>query len=200
LIVEGPTENEAIPKIAEAMGVNFDQFGIRVFPLRGAGEVAPKRIEKLLEYLVADVTTPYIILDNDQNVEQNLKRLEAANWIPHNQYRIWKKEFEEDNFSDEEVLQQVIQQAKERDFDLKISPEMIEQERQAKQREGKPILYLTKILEKLTNAFGYKIDKPELGKALGKILAERIKNQKEYAPTTEIEKEILKIFELVRRF
>ena len=156
--------------------------------------------EKLLEYLVADVTTPYIILDNDQNVERNLKRLEAANWIPHNQYRIWKKEFEEDNFSDEEVLQQVIQQAKQKGFDLPISPEMIEQERQAKQRDGKPILPLTKILGKLTKPFGYKIDKPELGKALGKILSERITNQKDYTPTTEIEREILKIVELARRF
>ena len=190
LIVEGPTEYEAIPKIAEAMGINFDQLGIRILPLKGAGETAKRRIEKLLEYLAFPATIPYIIIDNHPNVERNLKRLEEAKLIPPNHYRIWKKEFEEDNFSDEEVLQQIVQQAKKRGFDLKISTETIEKERQAKRKEGKPIPHLTKILKKITKSFGYEIDKPELGKALAKIVADRIEK---HTPPTEIEEEILKI-------
>lgn len=195
LIVEGPTEYEAIPIIAQAMGINFDQLGIRMLPLGGAGETAKKRSKKLLEYLNLTDTQPYIILDNDQNVEGHLKTLEKAKLIPPNNYRIWEREFEEDNFSDEEVLQQVIQQAKERSSNLEISTEMIEKERQAKQKEGKQS-YLTTILEKI--AHPYEIDKPELGKALAKIVADRIEKQEKYTPTTEIEKEILKIVKLAR--
>lgn len=197
LIVEGQTEYEAIPKIAEAMGINFDQLGIRVLPLKGAGETAKKRIEKLLEYLAFPATIPYVIIDNHPNVERNLKRLEEAGLIPPNHYRIWKKEFEEDNFSDEEILRQIVQQAKNRGFDLKISAEMIERERQVKRREGKSIPHLTKILEKITSSCGYEIDKPELGRALAKIVTDRIKKQEKYTPTTEIEEEIVKIVKLV---
>jgi len=196
LIVEGPTEQEAIPIIAQAMGINFEHLGIRIPPPKGVGEIAKKRIEKLLEYLTYTVTTPYIILDNHPNVERDLKILEATKLIPSGHYRIWNKEFEEDNFSDEEVIQQVLQQAKERGFDLKISKEMIEKERQAKLRRGKPVPFLTKILEKITHSFDYEINKPELGKALAKIVVDRIEKQEEYTPSTEIEKEIEKIARL----
>lgn len=200
LIVEGPTEQEAIPRIAQAMGFDFENLGIRTFPLKGAGEIVPKRSEKLLEYLaIATITTPYIILDNHHEVEKTLKRLKGLGLnITEDNYHIWNKEFEEDNFSDDEVLQQVIQQAEKRGFDLKISVEMIEEERQAKRKEGKAVPHLTKILKKITHKFGYKINKPELGKALAKIVKDRIKKQDVYTPSTEIEKEIIKVVKLVR--
>lgn len=198
LIVEGETEYEAVRRIAQAMGFDLDQLGIRILHLKGAGEIAKKRIEKLLEYLaLAPATTiPYIILDNHPNVKKTLETLKALELIRPDHYRIWKKEFEEDNFSDEEVLQQVVHQAKERGFVLKISAEMIEKERQAKRKEGKPVPHLTKILQKIMYSFDYEIDKPELGKALAKIVADRIEKQEKYTSTTEIEKEILKIVKL----
>jgi len=194
LIVEGPTEYEAIPRIAQAMEIDLDQLGIRILPLKGAGEIAKKRIEKLLEYLAPSATIPYIILDNHPNVERTLETLKTLKLIHPNHYRVWKKEFEEDNFSDKEVLQEIVKQARKRGFDLKISIKRIEEERQAKRRERKPIPHLTQILGKITH--NYKIDKPELGKALAKIVADRIKKQKKYTPTTEIEKEILKIIKI----
>ncbi|KPV62276.1 MAG: hypothetical protein AOA66_1390 [Candidatus Bathyarchaeota archaeon BA2] len=193
LIAEGPTEYEAIPRIAQAMEFDLDQLGIRILSLKGAGEIARKRVEKLLEYLASSVTIPYIILDNHPNVERELKALESLKLIRPNHHRVWKKEFEEDNFSDEEVVQEIVKQARKRGFDLKISIKMIEEERQACRREEKPIPHLTQILEKITQSYSYKIDKPELGKALAKIVTDRIKKQKKYTPTTEIEKEILKI-------
>lgn len=196
LIVEGPTEYEAIPRIAQAMGFDLDQLGIRILPLKGAGEIARKRSEKLLEYLAPSATIPYIILDNHPNVKRTLETLKSLKLIRPNHYRVWKKEFEEDNLSDEEVVQEIVKQAREQGFDLKISIKMVEEERQAKRREGKPIPHLTQILEKITDSFKYEIDKPELGKALAQIIADRIKKQEKYTTTTEIEKEILKIIKI----
>lgn len=200
LIVEGPTEYEAVPRIAQAMGFGLGLLRIRILPLGGAGEIVRKRSEKLLEYLALapSATIPYIILDNHPNVKKTLETLKTLKLIRPEHYRVWEREFEEDNFSDEEVLQQVVQQAKKRDFDLKISTEMIEKERQDKRKRGKLVPHLTKILQKIAHSFGYEIDKPELGKALAKIVANRIEKQERYTPSTEIEKEILKIVKLAR--
>ena len=133
-----------------------------------------------------------------KTLKKTLETLKTLKLIRPEHYRVWEREFEEDNFSDEEVLQQVVQQAKKRDFDLKISTEMIEKERQDKRKRGKLVPHLTKILQKITHSFGYEIDKPELGKALAKIVANRIEKQERYTPSTEIEKEILKIVKLAR--
>jgi len=201
LIVEGPTEHESIPKIAQAMEINLDQLGIKIMHLGGVGESARKRMEKLLEYLALapSSTVPYIILDNHPNVRKTLRAFNKLKLIHSNHYRIWKTEFEEDNFSDEEVVREVIRQARKRGFDLGISIEMIEEERLIKKREGEPVPFLTKILQKITHDLDYKIDKRELGKALAKRIVDRIKKQEKYTPTTEIEKEILKIAKLAVR-
>jgi hypothetical protein len=158
-------------------------------------------MEKLLEYLALapSSTVPYIILDNHPNVRKTLRTFNKLKLIRSNHYRIWKAEFEEDNFSEEEVVREVIRQARKRGFDLLISTEMIEEERRIKKREGKPVPFLTWILQKITHNFGYKIDKRELGKALAKRIADRMKKQEKYVPTTEIEKEILKIAKLAMR-
>ena len=200
LILEGPTENEAVPPILQAMNLDFKKLGIRILPLGGVGEASPERCEKLLEYLALSPTfvIPYLILDNDQDVKKILERYRTKLIHPNN-YRIWNTEFEQDNFSEEEIIEAVKKQAEKRGFkNLQLSVELIEEERQAKRSAGKDVQYITKILQKLLHP--YEIDKPELGKDLGEMVAERIKNQskeqKAYIPSTEIEKEIIKIVQL----
>ena len=198
LILEGPTENEAVPSIIGAMGYDFDGLGIRIMPLGGVGEATPERCEKLLEYLALSpsLAVPYVILDNDQDVKKTLEKYKSKLVNPHN-YRIWDTEFEQDNFTEDEIIAGVRMQAQKRGFNIEISKALIEAERQSKRDLGKPIPYITKLLEKLTQP--YKIVKPELGKDLGEMVAQRIRKQKEegnYEPITEIEKEIVKIVKL----
>jgi hypothetical protein len=199
LILEGPTENEAVPLIIRAMGYDFDRIGIRIMPLGGVGEASPERCEKLLEYLALSqsLAVPNIILDNDQNVKKTLDRYKSKLVHPDN-YRIWNAEFEQDNFTEDELILGVKKQAQRRGFDnLQISKELIEKERQSKRDEGKAVPFITKLLEKIIRP--YKIDKPELDRDLGEMTAERIKKQidaSSYEPKTEIEKEIIKIMKL----
>lgn len=181
------------------MGYDFDKLGIRIMPLGGVGEASPERCEKLLEYLALSpsLAVPYVILDNDQDVKKTLEKYKSKLVHPNN-YRIWNTEFEQENFTEEEILTGIKKQAEKRGFtNLQISPELIEAERQSKRESGKTVPYITKILEKL--ALHYKIDKPELGKDLGEMVAQRIKKQideRNYVPITEIEKEIIKIVRL----
>ena len=199
LILEGPTENEAVPIIARAMQIDFEKLGIRIMPLGGVGEASPERCQKLLEYLAlsSSFPVPYIILDNDEQVREILKKYKSKLVNPNN-YRIWDAEFEQDNFTEDEIIVAVKKQAEKRGFnDIQISVELIEKERQAKKDEGKAVPYLTKILGKILHP--YEIDKPELGRDLGEMVAARISKQLEeqkYVPLTEIEQEIIKIVKL----
>src|SRR5207247_1671790 len=93
LVIEGDTEESALPILAEGIGLDFSRSGIKLVNIRGAGKAT--RIEELLRYLKDSDTTPFVMLDNIPAV-----RATAEDWIreglvkPANLF-IWEKEFED---------------------------------------------------------------------------------------------------------
>lgn len=119
LVVEGPSEEAVIPRIAtEALGHNLSPLGIEVRVLGGVGEyTGKKRYEKLgaLEKFIDEYhfrqTPIVVILDREGRVELVTKNLLEARsklypqrMLTKPEYlRIWNRSIEFDNFTHSEI-------------------------------------------------------------------------------------------------
>jgi hypothetical protein len=149
LIVEGKTEKDAIPLISKTIfGRSLEQMGIRLFSLNGVDEISPNRSEKLLELLTSSqaYAKPYIILDNHGNARDVLKNYAAHNLIHPEHYRVWGSDFETDNFTTEEVFEEVCKQAKNQNKTLNVTLEKI-REIQNRIPKDAPEVYHTYIIQ-----------------------------------------------------
>ncbi|MGA7617106.1 MAG: hypothetical protein WBX15_18215 [Thermoanaerobaculia bacterium] len=119
LVVEGPGEESAIPRIArDALGHSFPTLGIEMRTLGGVGEyTGSKRHEKrgALEKFIDDYhyrqTVVVVVLDREGRVEQVTKRLLAVRSRLHPKrmltcpeyIHLWKRNIEFDNFTHAEI-------------------------------------------------------------------------------------------------
>ena len=186
LFVEGDTEFHFLPIIADAIGISFARLGIRLEKLGGSSEIAPKRIEKLLQYAKRDEMAAYIIIDNHQHTKDYVEELIVREDLPvtRDRVRVWDVDFEEDNFSIDELVEATRRVAAKNEVSVDIAAESIEERR--KHKEG-----IGNILIDLSEQQMFRLSKADLGKELGLMVAERIK--KGELNTTEIEKELLKV-------
>jgi len=172
IFIEGDSEEEAFPIIANAMGYQIDR-GIRVFNLRGNGRV--KRLRELLSYVKAEDTEVFLIADGDSEVSKAIEDFDREDLIKKEQTVVWDKEFE-DIFDNEIILKTVkIMLGKE---PLRISEEDLDKNRKAEnQKVGK---FLQKYLHKFHNM---EFKKPEFAKTLATVIAKDIQSNKERKQT-----------------
>lgn len=193
LFVEGDAEFHAIPIIAEAMGIYFAKLGIRLEKLGGYSEIVPKRIEMLLRYAKKENITAYIVIDNHENSKKYVDELVARKDLPVEKKAvlIWDIDFEEDNFSVDELIEAARRIATRSNVQIDIKPKMIEETRKHAHTKG-----IANILVALCEERNFNLSKADLGRELGLMVAERIKNGK--LKTTKIENELIKIVESTR--
>lgn len=193
LFVEGGTEFHAVPIIADAIGISFARLGIRLEKLGGYSEIAPKRIEKLLQYAKRDNMIAYIIIDNHENSKKYVDQLVARRDLPveKDRVRIWNVDFEEDNFSIDELIKATTHMAAKNDVSIKLTIEMIEETRKCAPKMG-----IGNILVALCEEQTFRLSKADLGEELGFMVAERIKSGK--SGTTKIEDELISVVKKMR--
>jgi hypothetical protein len=119
LVVEGPSEEAVIPRIAaEGMGHEFSPLGIEVRTLGGVGEYTGKKrhdkhgaLEKFIDDYHFRQTPVIVILDREGRVEtvtHNLltakSKLYRQRMLTNPEYlQIWKRSIEFDNFTHSEI-------------------------------------------------------------------------------------------------
>lgn len=112
LVVEGKSEYEQIPRLAEAIRTSFDILGIRIELLEGIGGAKPEKLEKFIDHYHSLQTIVFLILDNDARAESFKTKLlkaksrykESNRFITKDDYVfLWNTCFEFDNFTDAEI-------------------------------------------------------------------------------------------------
>lgn len=112
LVVEGKSEYEQIPRLAEILHTSFDALGIMVELLEGIGGAKSEKLERFIDHYHNLQTIVYLVLDNDNHAKQFRRKLlntkskykEDNRFITRDDYiYLWDKCFEFDNFTDAEI-------------------------------------------------------------------------------------------------
>jgi hypothetical protein len=163
LFVEGESEAVAFPILAESIGIDLSEEGVKIINLKGKSKLA--KLDEYLRYLKDSGVVPYVVLDADQEVSAKLKEWAATGVLPEGNSRVWEKEFE-DVFE----LEDTVIAANE----LGYSEVSIESVKNAL-GNGSVVHALKKILFESGQKY---LDKP----ALAEVLAKRVSTDKEKIP------------------
>jgi len=199
LLCEGSTEEVAIPIIARAMGIDFEQRGIHFECFQGSGfNKSTWRLR--LEQIQDENGIPFVILDNENDAEEYLDIFSRIGLVTKENCLLWEEEFESGNWSDEEILEQFNLLAAENKIDLNLELGNIANYRTKHVVKGRRTK-ITKLLERVAHELqsDYSYSKVDLGRMLAENMARRIKKEiegGEYAPKTEIEKALIKVGQL----
>jgi len=187
VFTEGDTEDIVLPLVANSMGYDLIQKGIKVTNIRGAGKVS--KIEEYLRYLKDSDVTPFVVADGDKQVAKKVNDWISAGLLSKDNYKIWELEFE-DCFGHERVVKAMKKLAEEHGFQFDLDAE------QLKQRcSGKSVVKA--LSQWLHERHLPELDKPELGESLALILTEEIQKKETEREETEPERLIRKIVELL---
>jgi hypothetical protein len=105
LLVEGSSEETAIKILFEAFGKVPEQEGIYIYNFEGLGT---DRVIALLKAAKQQSVGRYLIIDNDKGAEELVKEaVERRKLLDDDCYRIWKRDFEYDNFGVDSVIETV---------------------------------------------------------------------------------------------
>jgi hypothetical protein len=162
--IEGDTEEAYIRRMAEHLHIDLDRAGVEVMNLNGLGGLASDRLAELLERFQREEVFPFVSIDSDARQEhlRCLRNYAKTGLLPIG-FHVWNPDFEDSNFSYDELAKVANQMATDAGFAADITSEEIEQEMT---RSNQPV---GKTIEKLWNKrlfFGNK------GTAWGKALAD----------------------------
>jgi len=188
VIVEGDTEEKALPIIAEALGYDFKDEGIRIINIKGNSRAKAKKIREFLEYMKNSDVISYVILDGgDRGVSKTIDDLIRNGLIERENYTKWEKTFV-DCFGECQIIQAMEALSKEYNFKFDLTEDDLRQKR----KNG---MNTEIILEKSLSDSN--LDKIELGEKLGLITENEIIKEVE-RDKTEPEKVVEKIIQIVR--
>ena len=100
IIVEGETEEKALPRIAQQMNVDLVDKAIKIINIRGSGNST--KMQELVTYLKDSQTRTYLILDNHKISEDTVQDLLRMNIIKQENLFSVEKGFE-DSFDDKSI-------------------------------------------------------------------------------------------------
>jgi predicted ATP-dependent endonuclease of OLD family len=176
VFIEGDSEDIALPIIAESLGYDLVQEGIKLINVKGSGKA--KKIEQYLEYLKDTDTLPFIILDGNKEVKKKLEDWERSNLIPNGNYQMWDKEFE-DLFSLDSIVECC----------TKLGYKGITVEKLEQVKGGSSVVHAIKKI--LYESNERELDKP----ALAETLAIKISKEKQ-EPFTKLKNVIERLYKL----
>jgi hypothetical protein len=101
LIVEGDTEETCIPPLCHAMNWAFEVDG-ELVTLHGVGGL--NNLRSLLEAVKQDKVVPFVIVDDDPGARRSIDDLLGRGLLDKSNVRVWKRNFEEDNFTLDTIL------------------------------------------------------------------------------------------------
>jgi hypothetical protein len=104
VFVEGPSDQELIGGLIDAIVGDHRRLGVRFTPLGGMGEVA--RQSTLFEMFSTYARKALLVADDEGKIERDLKRLRAAGLlVADDEFHGWKRNLEEDNASPGELVE-----------------------------------------------------------------------------------------------
>ena len=161
LVVEGETEETAIPILARARDFDLIRRGVRIINIRGKGKTT--RLQELLAFLKSSDTVPFIMLDGSDDVRTQVNDWVREGFVKRENAFIWDRDFE-DCF-DDSLLAKAVQQVTAADGDqVNVPPEELAKGRQ----EGKPVFA---VLERFTyEKLAHGLSKPALGEKIAELL------------------------------
>lgn len=103
VFVEGPSDQEVIGGLIDAIWGDHRRLGVRFTPLGGLGEVA--RQATLFEMFSTYARKALLVADDEGKIERDLKRLRADGLlVAEDEFHSWKRNIEEDNASPKELV------------------------------------------------------------------------------------------------
>ena len=164
LIVEGDTEESALPILAEDIGLDFVRSGIKLVNIRGAGKTT--RIEELLGYLKDSDTTPFVMLDNSPAVKAVTDDWIRTGLVKAENLFVWEKDFE-DCFDDTIVTQAFNEWVQDEGMQVVLSEEDLNRARRD--------TTVSSIVARLVfEATGRSVSKPALGEKIARVLVSKV--------------------------
>jgi len=115
LVVEGDSERACIPLLCHELLWAFEADA-ELITLGGSGNL--NRLESLLESAREDKVKVHLVVDPHMGVSDTVEDLVRAGLLESDGYKIWQKDFEDDNFSEPEILRAVNQLLQERNYSV----------------------------------------------------------------------------------
>ncbi len=201
LLLEGITEEVFALRWAAARHVDMERSGVHVDLLEGTGGLTPSILARTLRHVVEDGGVAYLLVDDDEGVRQNvddllkLTDLTGAPLLREEFVRIWKGEFEEENFSIAELVSALNRLAKSLGSKFRTSVGEVDKLRASTGRK------ITKVLKQLTRDadFDFASRRRKFAELLAEEMVERIQALSEtdrYEPVKLIEQELFKVVRL----
>jgi len=125
LIFEGDTEEVAVEGLLQALHVD-EQTGLELVNLRGFGNLGSKEVRRKLMDMRRLHGNVSVMVDREPNIEYELGQYVADGLAPEGGYKIWKGDFEQDNFGTEPVLHELNRKLQSQGLDEVTRPEVEE--------------------------------------------------------------------------
>jgi hypothetical protein len=173
--LEGPTEVAFVRDVAEAWGVDLENLGIELVDLEGKDRLGASRVlQQQLQNLNSREIFTYAALDNDGGGEHlRVLRNLAREGLLSAGFSVWTPDFEEQNFSLEELASVASDLAKDAGQDFTLTADAIRQRMSERQvPAGKAIEQLTSAQRTFTTK----------GKSWGAALAAMVTDEKTEVP------------------
>ncbi len=177
LLIEGETEEAALPPILDALQIDLETAGIGLMVLRGSVPDRLTRTKEVVAMLAGTQTAPFILVDADPGVPEKLIQLEQQQVISRENWWTWKRqdgghgEFE-DNFAADELVAAANRVAQ--DAGQEMSLEASEFEKRVKES---PAEKTSRVLSRYYwDTYAAGLSKPRLGHFLGQAAAEVIRS------------------------
>ncbi len=177
LLIEGQTEEAALPPILDALEIDLETLGIGLVVLRGSVAERLTRAKELVGMLAGTHTAPFVLVDADPGVPEKLAELEQQAVISAKNWWTWKKgdggpgEFE-DNFAPNELIDAANEVAAEAG-----QPRSLEGSEFEKRLGESPGDKTSRVLSRYYwDTYGAGLSKPRLGYFAGQAAADTIRS------------------------
>ena len=177
LLIEGETEEAALPAILDALKIDPDTLGVGLVVLHGSVAQRLIRAKELLALLAGTQVVPLVLVDADPGVAEALTELEGENVISPQSWWTWKRadgepgEFE-DNFTAEELVDAANQVAEEAG-----QKPALESTEFGKRQADSPAQNTSRVLSRYYwETYKAGLSKPRLGHFLAQAAAEVIRS------------------------
>jgi len=198
LLVEGYTEEISIPILMNALGIVPEVKGIHIINFEGTGGITFSNAGPVLQSAKSQNVARYLIVDNDKDAIELVKELsERRKLLDEDCFEIWEKDFDQDNFGLNVVVERVSKELVENGFAAIETSEV--KDRLAghpDEKLWKAIHYVCWLKNRVE--LGDIVSKTGLARRLSMERAEEIRQEMRdgrYKPEWKIEIDIAKIYE-----
>jgi hypothetical protein len=174
VFVEGPSDQELIGGLIDAIWGDHRRLGVRFTPLGGLGEVA--RQATLFEIFSTYARKALLVADDEGKIERDLKRLRADGLlVAEDEFHSWKRNIEEDNASPKELVDIAKTIAAGKGAKLKLSVPQLNRIRKA----IGPKRGFARMIVDQARQQGITVTKEEIAVALGELVLRELNDIKD---------------------